>query len=55
MDDDNVIVFKPQVELARIACPECDETHWRLFSDGSIQCLECDLVLDSHVVVEIDD
>lgn len=25
------------------------------FTDGTVQCLECDLVLDSHVVIEVDD
>lgn len=54
-DLDNVVLFSPRMELARIACPECDESHWRLFTDGSIQCVECDLVLDSHVVIEVDE
>ena len=39
----------------RFSCPECDESHWRIFSDGSIQCIECDLILDSHLVVEVTD
>ena len=52
-DESNIVVFAPHAALARIACPDCDETHWRIFTDGSIQCLECDLVLDSHAVVEV--
>jgi hypothetical protein len=51
--EDNIVVFAPHVELARIACPDCDEAHWRLYTDGSVQCIECDLVLDSHLVIEV--
>ena len=25
------------------------------YTDGSVQCIECDLVLDSHLVVEVTD
>ena len=53
MDDDRTIVFKQPTELARIDCPNCHAPHWRLYSDGVVQCTECDRVLDTHLIVEV--
>lgn len=55
MSDDNVIEFKSKIlipEVEQLCCPECGESHFRLFTNGDVQCLECEFILEDYVLVE---
>ena len=52
MTDDNIVYFTPHLDDSILICPDCGQTHWLVYANGSIECSDCGAEMGGYALIE---